>query len=263
MDQFGDNPVLNHLKDAGFDVFRDLHTITVASDGGKEPTAIIVEGTFNAEKLTATAEESAKEYPDCLKITRAGSQTVFEITPPGGKAGFAALVGGKVLVATMTREALTDTLARLDGTKSSSLKKEFAVLLDTVNNRQSINFVATGPALAKLVAAAPIPNGEAVTAGLQSIDGLSGAITVTKEVNFQLGINAKDEAGAKKMAQDGNGVILLGQLLVNQAAQKDEKLAPVVDVVRTLRITNQGSNVVLRGNVSIEVIEKLMKSIPQ
>jgi hypothetical protein len=259
--QFGDNPVLNNLKNAGFDIFRDLHSITVASDGGKEPTAIIVEGTFNSEKLMAAAEEAAKEHPDCLKITRAGSQTVFEITPPGDKVGFATLIKGKVLVATMTREGLTDILARLDGTKNSSLKKPFAVLLDTVNSNQSINFVATGPALAKLVTANPVPNGEAASAVLQSIDGLSGAITVTKEVNFQLGINSKDEAAAKKMVQDGNTMLFLAQSLVGQKAQKDEKFAPAVDVVKTLRITSQGSNVLLRGTISFDVIEKAMKQL--
>ena len=43
---------------------------------------------------------------------------------------------------------------------------------------------------------------------LQNIDGLSGALTVTKDVQFQIGINARDEAGAKKMAQDGTGMLL-------------------------------------------------------
>src|ERR1700736_5910170 len=44
--QAGDNPAMKYLTDAGFNVFRDLHSITVASNGSKEPTAIIVKGTF-------------------------------------------------------------------------------------------------------------------------------------------------------------------------------------------------------------------------
>jgi len=50
---------------------------------------------------------------------------------------------------------------------------------------------------------------------------------------------------------------------VSQQAKKDEKFAPVVDIVKTLRITNQNTNVILRGTVSLDVIEKLMKNIPQ
>jgi hypothetical protein len=261
--QAGDNPALKYLKAAGFDIFRDLHSITMASNGSKDPTAILIDGTFNTAKFNATAEEVAKDSPDTIKITKVGVRTVFEITPPGEKMGFACLIDGKVLLATSSKEALTNALAQASGSKKSELKKEFAVLLDTVNNKQSINFVATGPALAKLVESAPIPNGEAASAALQNIDGLSGAITVNKDVQFQLGINAKDEPGAKKMASDGSGMLLVVQVLVGQQAKKDEKFAPLVDVVKTLRITSQGSNVLLRGTVSIDVIEKLMKNIPQ
>ncbi len=46
--QAGDNPAMKYLTDTGFNVFRDLHSITVASNGSKEPTAIIVKGPSTA-----------------------------------------------------------------------------------------------------------------------------------------------------------------------------------------------------------------------
>jgi hypothetical protein len=261
--QAGDNPLMKYLKSAGFDIFRDLQSITVANNGGKEPTAIIIEGTFDPAKFKATAEEAAKANPDALKISRAAGQTIYEISPPGDKKAFATLINGKVLYAAMTREELADAVGRVAGTKTSNLNKDYAVLLDTVNNKQSVSFVATGAALSKLTKDAPIPNGDAAAAVLQSIDGLSGAITVGKEVEFQIGVNAKDEATAKKMAQDGNGMLLGVKFLVGQQATKDERLAPLVDIAKTLRLDNQGSNVLLRGTVSLDVIEKLMKNVPQ
>jgi len=163
----------------------------------------------------------------------------------------------------LSKEGLKDGLARVTGNQKPDLKKEFAALLDTVNKQQSVSFVATGAALSKLMEGAPVPNGEAAAMALKNIDGLSGALTVGKEIGFQLGINAKDEAGAKKMAQDGTGMLLGVQFLVNQQAKKDDKFAPVVDIVKTLRIANQGSNVILTGTVSMDVIEKLMKNVPQ
>src|SRR5438132_9933177 len=66
--QAGDNPVMKYLKNAGFDIFRDLQSITVANNGGKDPTAIIIEGAFNPAKFKATAEQAAKENPATLKI---------------------------------------------------------------------------------------------------------------------------------------------------------------------------------------------------
>jgi hypothetical protein len=261
--QAGDNPIVKYLKDAGFDVFRDLQSVTVANNGGQEPTAIIIEGSFNPAKFKTTAEKAARDNPGTLKVSTAGANTLYEITPPGDKAAFASLIGDKVLYAAKSKEELTDGLARIAGAKPSNLKKEYAALLSTINNKQSIGFVATGAALAKLTQAAPVPNAEAAAALLQNIDGMSGAITIAKEVEFQIGVNAKDEASAKKMAQDGNGMLLGVKFLVSQQASKDEKLAPLVDVAKTLRLTNQGSNVLLRGTVSVDVIEKLMKNLPQ
>ena len=84
---------------------------------------------------------------------------------------------------------------------------------------------------------------------LQNIEGLSGAINVGKEVQFQFDIYSKDEASAKKMEQDGK---VIGVTLLIRYA--------LFDIAKTLRITNQGSNVLVRGTVSPEVIEKLMKN---
>jgi hypothetical protein len=254
-----------YLKSTGFDLFHDLHSITVAGNGSKEPTVFIVRGTFDADKLAATAAQAAKDNPGTIKITKSGDRNVYEFAATGANKGigFATLVDNKVLLATSSAAGLSDALERLAGTKKASLKKEFAVLLDTVNDQQSVNFVATGAALAKVAQNEQVPNGQAAAMALQNIDGMSGALTVTKEVQFQIGINAHDEASAKKMAQDGTGMLLGAQFLMAQQAKKDDKLAPIVDIVKTLRITTQGSNVLLRGNVSFDVVEKLMKNFNQ
>ena len=62
---------------------------------------------------------------------------------------------------------------------------------------------------------------------------------------------------------DGTGMVFGVQFLVSQLAEKDAKLAPAVKVAKTLNITNQGSNVLLRGNVSVEVLEEIKKNFPQ
>ncbi len=257
----GDNAAMKYLKSTGFDIFRDLHSITVAGSGDKEPTVFIIRGSFDPAKLDATARQAANDNPGSIKISKSGERPVYEFAANGANKAFATLVDNKVLVATSSAAGLSDALERLAGTKKPSLKKEFAVLLDTVNDRQSINFVATGAALAKLAQNEQVPNGKAAAVALQNIDGLSGALTVTKDVQFQIGINARDEAGAKKMAQDGTGMLLGAQFLMAQQAKKDDKMAPLIDVVKTLRITTQGSNVLLQGNVSFDVVEKLMKNL--
>jgi hypothetical protein len=261
LNQLGDHPAAGYLKSAGFDIFRDLHSITVANNGNEKPTAMIIRGTFDAAKIAATAEQIAKDNADALKIKKVGNQTVYEITPPRDETGYATLIDGKVLLIMPTMAGLMDTWERLAGTKQSTLKKELTALLGTVSDKQSVTIVATGAGLTQLARAAPVADAVKAATELKSVDGLSGAITVGKEVQFQLGINAKDEASAKKMAIQGTGAILGVQLLANQYASKDERFAPVVDIVKTLRVTSQGNNVLLTGTVSLEVIEKVMKTL--
>ena len=144
----GDNPVPQYLKGAEFDIFQDLHRIVAAVNSSETVTVSIFEGTFDVAKWTATAEKIARANPDTIKITKLGSQSIYEIS----LGAFATLINDKMIVSALKNEDLTDTLERLAEIKKSSLKKEFAVLLDTVNNnKQTINFVATGAALAKLV----------------------------------------------------------------------------------------------------------------
>ena len=77
-------------------------------------------------------------------------------------------------------------------------------------------------------------------------------------------IAARDFIAAqfRSIAQSSGGRMTVA-LATYQQAKTDEKFAPAVDVVNTLRIDSQGSNVLLRGTVSLEVIGKLMKNIPQ
>lgn len=262
--QLENNPAGKYIKDAGFNVFKDLHTVTFASAGNKEPDFVLVEGNFNVDKFVAAAEDAIKNTGgDVVKVTKSGKLKIFEITPPGEKRMFATLLNNKTMLACSTKEALDDAVARVGGTKKSTLKKEFKALLETTNSKQSMSFVATGAALAKMTEGAPIPNVDAANMVLQGIDGFSVAITVAKDIQFQLGINAKDEENAKKMAQIGNASLFFMRTLAAQKAKEDEKLAPIVDIAKTLRITSQGSNILLRGEATVDAIDKLMKNFQQ
>src|SRR5436309_9219675 len=56
MDQYGDHPAMQVLKKAGFDLFRYLDTFTITTNGGKDPSAIIVEGKFDSERFPAAVD---------------------------------------------------------------------------------------------------------------------------------------------------------------------------------------------------------------
>jgi hypothetical protein len=258
----GAEDATKYLKKAGLDPFKDLHSITVAMPASKDPEAgfIIVTGTFNTEKIQAAAEEAIKTEGDAIKITRAGTQVVYEVSPPGEKKLFVTFVGGRSLLASSTKDGLADAMARAAGNKQSEIKKELKTLLEGTSDQQSLSLVATGNAITKLMEDAPIPNGQQFGPLLQQITGMTGSVTIKKDIHFELGIGAGDEENAKKMAQGANFGLFAAKALVQQKVKEDEKLEPVNEIMNTLKVTSQGSNVVLRGEVTMKVIMKLKEN---
>jgi len=257
-----------YLEKLGFDLFKDLDSVTVASPGSKNPESmmIFVEGKIDPEKMTAAADEAIRENGDAIKAVKIGGTAAYQITPKAGdeKPFFAGLVGKNLLVATASKEAFADAVARNGGTRQGNLKKEFKGLMETVNKKQSLSIVATGAALSRMLEDAPIPNAEAALAGLQQIEGISMAVTVEKDVAFQLGVNTKDKATAELYAKQGNGGLLLARAMIEkQRTENPDKFGPVADIAKTLRLTSQGNNVLLRGEITFENLGKLIQNLPK
>lgn len=263
-DKLNESPAKEYLDKAGFDIFRDLHSITVTGDGSKDPDSffIAIEGKFDTDKLVEVAKDAAQQAGDNLKVTKSGNVNVFEITPKENeKTIYAGLISDSLLVAAPTREALTATIARVNGGKSAALKPGLKKLIETTNAKQSFSFVATSEGLAKMAENAPQQN-PGVGAALQTIEGMALSITLTKDIAFQLAGTATDADSAAEMAKKANGGIALAKLFIGQQAKNDEKLEMVVNVLDTLKISSQGQNVVLRGVVSQAVLEKAFSLIP-
>ncbi|HZY87867.1 MAG TPA: hypothetical protein VFE78_23730 [Gemmataceae bacterium] len=265
LDRFvSEHPAMKCLKEAGVDVSHDLSRITFAGPRGKGLKAgfLILEGDFSARRLDAALAGVARGSTEKLKVTRSGAAMLYEITAPSGGRYYATLVNTSALVVGTTRAAATDALARANGLKKSGLSKELTALLGTATGEPSIHFAATGPALAHLLEGAAVPNASAAVAALKAIDGLSGAVTLAAPVRFQLGIFARDDETAKRLAGAGNSAALNLLALVRQQARKDDRLLPVVEVVQSLRVTTAGPTILLRSEASLDAVEKLMSGLP-
>ena len=262
-----DNQAQKFLKETGFDLFKDLHSLTFAMPPSKDPEAgfILIEGNFNVEKVHAVAEAAAKENGETFKITKAGAHKILEIAAPTGQKVHACLATKSLMVVAPSDASLKDALERLAGTKKSELKKEFTALLQTVNDKQSISFAVTGAAIKKLIEDNPnVPNAEMVAQLMGKVEGLSGAVTIAKDIQVQLGVGTKDAASAKEFANSANVALGFVKLMAMQAAKQDEKVQPLADAAKSLQATANGSNLVIRANISAENLEKLFKNfMPQ
>jgi alkylhydroperoxidase family enzyme len=260
----GDLPVLKCLRDAGLDPFRDLTAISFVGPRGKEPKVsfLVLEGDFGALKLRESLADLARRSPATLRIATSGGDTTYEMGAAGNGRHHAALVNNTTLIVATTKEGLTEAMARSDGTEKTGLPSQLRTLLGAANDKQSISFVASGPALSLLLDGASLPNAQTTVAALKASDGFWGAVTLSKGVDFQLGVYARDDQTAKKIADAGGNAVQNLRGLARQAAQEDAKLLPVADIVNSFRVRSQGPVVLLDGGASLDVIERLMPSFP-
>jgi hypothetical protein len=252
-----------YLAKAGIDLFHDVHTVTVAGPGtnDKSKAVVIIEGKFNPQKLLASAEEASKDT-GAITVSKADGATVYEIPQPDGKTAYVRPLGTDVLLAASSKETLSATATQAQAGQTPTLSKGFKTLLQTTNDKQSISIAVTGPAFARMLENAPGAN-DAAAAYLKGMDGLSLAVTLSKDVKFQIGVNATGKEAAEQFSKFGNGAILWGRGMLAQKAKEDVKFAPIVEVLETLQIVTQGTNLVLRGEISYENLGKLLKNLPQ
>ncbi len=268
-DQLDEKGVLKYLKKADFDLFRDLSSITIAVPGGRSPEEgfILLEGNFDAEKIEAALTEAGKEAGGGVKATRIANVKAFEVTPKEDKTMFIGILNAKTMIACATKADFAEAVARSNGTKAGAFKTEsFKNLLETTNAKQSISFVATSKILSKLAENNPNAGGDQAKmamAAMQQLEGFSAAITIQKDVDVQVGINAKDAESAQKFAGMANAVILIGKAKVMEQAKQNEKLAPLVDVMNSVRANAKGSNLLITGQISFDALEKLLQNLPQ
>jgi len=264
-DQLDSQGVSKWLKQADFDLFRDLTSVTVAVPGGKrEPgdSFILLEGKFDSDKIETAAKEASKDAGDAFEVFKIGATKVFKIAPQDQKTVYASVLDKKTMVISASKEDVTEAIGRLSSGKKAAFKADvIKSLLETVNSKQSINVVATSGMMTKIAENAP-QGGDKAKDALETIDGLSVAITIDKDIDFQLGVNAKTKETASQYATLGNLGLKGAEAKLKDLAKKDERFGPAVDVLKTVRINAQGSNLVVRGQISIDALTEILKNLP-
>jgi hypothetical protein len=248
------------LKDLGFDPFTDLDRVIVAGPGGTEQDRglIIVHGRYALDKFTRKGEEAARDYPDNLKIHKVkagGERLVYEVALPDGMSLFVALADKTTLLASPGKDYVVDALKKSAVKGKPTLKnRDFQALLERMDDKQSLSLAAVGSALAK-----GIPERKVQTE-LEKIEALGGGITISDDVKVQVVLSAKNADAAREL----NDTITQG---LNQAlgalaliAGANKELAPLLEVVKTIKSSAKDKTVTLKGEISADLIEKALKN---
>ncbi len=250
-----------YLKASGFDPFRDLVSVTFGHPGGGkwDEGFALIEGDFDTEKFHAVAAEAARDHADVVKITPVAEHKIIEVSRPTGKPALIVLANKNLILLCSNKERMQGALGRIAQAKGT-LKPEVKALLETVNAEQSVRAVATSAALVRAMEKAPARNSQNPDEVLKSIDGLSGALTLAGDIQFQLAVAAKDANTAKMLAQQATVLVFFGKGLAAQKAKEDPRLLPIVDIMNTVRVTAQGKALLFRGEVAASNVDKLRKN---
>lgn len=246
------------LESLGFDPLKDLTSVTVAMSllGSDAKGLIIMHGRFDKAKFETKAEDVAKEKGEVLKIHKDGSQKVYEVKVEGGeKPAFVGIVDQTTIVAGPEKQYISGAFAKAGDAKKPAVKRELQELIQKADAKQSVWFAATANAFLK----GDLSADENAKKNLEKMHNLTGGITVDEGIKAALVIAAKSPDNAKELSDHIKVGLDQAKGLLALLADQNKEIAPLVDTVGSLRVNTEGNNIVLKTEVSEQVIEKSLK----
>jgi hypothetical protein len=255
------------LKDLGLDLFKDVDKIIAAGPAKAEQDKglIIIHGRFNVEKFKARAEKEAKDNKDRFAIQKVkdgagGEHTVYEVKVPNPQGQgqeqtlFTGMASKTTILAAPSKDYLVDALrVKPDATKVALKSKAFRELLSRLDEQQSLGFaMLVTEELLKSVPA-DLPIGDV----LKTVTAAAGGITLTDGIKLEVVVSTKEAADAKALKEKISEGINTGLALLALAAMNQKEIAPLVEVIKSIKPTTKDNTVTVKGEVSGEMLEKL------
>ena len=253
-----DETVKKTLDALGFDPLKDLTRITFAASAVNPDAkgSVIAEGNFDVAKFEAKAADLAKEKKEMLSIITEGDHKLLQIKNPGDdKPAYVVMVDKSTIVFSMDKAYLLESFDRASGKKKPALKKEITSLIEKANQAQSMWLVAPGSLFVK----SPLAEDEKNKKILEKIENISVGFTVAEDFTMLTSIVTKTADSAKELSEQvKDGLEQMKGLLALVAGQQKE-LAPLVDIVGSIKVGTDSATVTLKSEVSHEMIEKSLK----
>jgi hypothetical protein len=245
------------LDELGFDPFRDIDRVTIASPGGadKDRGLLIVRGQFDLDKFKARAEKAARDDPDILKIQKVPGGVVYEVNLPGQDMPFfVSLLNKTTLVVSAGKDYVVDAMDREAGKSKEGVKdKDLRAVLARIDDRQSVSVAAVGAAFKGADAG---PAGEF----LEKIEALGGGLTVSDELKFEVVLSTRSEDDAKKIKDATTNGVNLAVAALGLAGGDHKEVEVVLDLLKTVKATLKDRTVTIKARVDPDAIKGLLDS---
>lgn len=260
-----DEEVAGLLKALSFDPLKDVDRLTMAqpATGDQDKGLIIVRGRFDLPKFKAQAEKLAKDKKDQFKIMtqKLGQDTItyyeVKVDAMGNEVPlYAAFASKNVLLAAPGKDYLFDALKVAPGVKPTLKSKAFQDLVAKIDDEQTMSVVMIGEALKKGLQDLPLD--KEIKDVIDSLTAFAGGITVTDGVKLEFSAGAKDAASAKGLGDMINKGVSTALATLLLLANQQKELAPLVDALKTVKVTAKDKTVSIKGEIGKDVFDKLM-----
>lgn len=243
------------IETIGLDPLKDLDQVVLSGSGGKQDEALVlIQGNFDKTKLEAAASKAALDDKNGLKILKEGGYTVYEMTnKKDAQIVYGAIVDNSTIVASPKKDYVLEALDKKAGKKPAAMKKDLADLLAKADAKQSVSVV---------VAVSQGLGGPGAQEIADKLKNIVGGINVTDDIKLSFNLAAKDETAAKDVAKQIDEGLGQVKAFAGIMAAQNKQLAPVIDVLGTLKVEAKGTSINLKGEVSKDIIDKLIK-MPQ
>jgi hypothetical protein len=262
----GADEVNDILKDLGFDPFKDLDRIILASPNSTDTDRglVIAHGTFDVKKFQARAADAAQNNGDALKIQKVplgggANHDVWEVIIPNQESSlFVALANNKTLLASPGKDYVVDAIKQSRANKKPELKnKAFQALLEKMDPKQSLSLVVLGKALSGAEKMEILP--KRAREALGSIQAIGGGVTVGKEIKLEVAVSSKDEDSARDIRDAIDKSVKLGTVGLTLLSDDNKGIALVLEVLKTVKVTNKAKVVSLTARLTADAIDDFLK----
>jgi hypothetical protein len=255
------------LKDAGLDPHKDIDriilTIVPSTNNGLSGPFVVCEGRFDPTKLQAATEAAGKKYGS-VKPVEMGKTKVYELAVPGSPS-FLALVDKNTILFAESKDYIAEALEKAAGKRKTEFKsKGLGDLIEKMDPKQIFSIAATGDLImggSVSTNAMGVVTRQVMTLGQQGIDSLTGGLTIEDSVIKGKGTltspNAETAAKVSEQFQAG-----LKQAIdeVTKLATVQKEFAPLVDVLKSVKVSAKEDKIMVEGQGGTEAIEALIKS---
>jgi hypothetical protein len=266
----------SYLKDSGFVPLKDVDRVALvmgrsAHEVEADPNTnhvslgvtpfLIIQGRFDPPKLQAKAAKLAKQKPGLLKTTQVGGVNVYEFAGPFP--AFAAVLDNATVIAGRQSHVFA-AIDKASGKKYGELQhKAMVEALASLDPKQSAEWLAIEPTvMGKSVTATnnQKPQIKLQTLGDSGIAFIRVRAMVGDDVKVKAEIVAKDAAQATKTMQMIEQALKEGIKHIQDEAQREKELLPVVDLVKSVKTAAKDRTIILEGQGGADALVGFFKA---